>query len=89
MIYLHSTSNNLNSLIFAQRLNNIAQISTYDFYRKMKTDYQSAWKDYISLCKAGGSKRYLDLLKTAHLANPFQNGEIEDILNPVILELRA
>ena len=66
---------------------NIAQISTYDFYRKMKADYQSAWKDYVSLCKAGGSKSYFDLLKTAHLANPFQNGEIADILSPVMLEL--
>ena len=66
---------------------NIAQISTYEFYLKMKNNFEQAWSDYVRLCSEGGSKSYLELLETAHLSNPFTGNTLEDICQPVVDEL--
>lgn len=65
----------------------IAQISTYEFYLKMKNNYGQAWLDYMRLCSAGGSKSYLELLETAHLSNPFSGNTLKDICHPIVDEL--
>lgn len=65
----------------------IAQISTYEFYLRMKDDFGQAWSDYMRLCSQGGSKSYLELLETAHLSNPFTGDTIEDVCRPVVDEL--
>ncbi len=65
----------------------IAQISTYEFYLKMKNNHEQAWADYMRLCSAGGSKSYLELLETAHLSNPFAGSTLEDICRPIVDEL--
>ena len=66
---------------------NIAQISTYEFYLKMKSSFQQAWSDYMRLCGEGGSKPYPELLETAHLSNPFAASTLKDICRPVVDEL--
>lgn len=66
---------------------NIAQISTYEFYLRMKSNYEQAWSDYMRLCGEGGSKPYLELLETAHLSNPFTGSTSEDICKPIVDEL--
>lgn len=66
---------------------NIAQVSTYEFYLKMKNNYEQAWSDYVRLCGEGGSKSYLELLETTHLSNPFTGNTLEDICQPVVDEL--
>lgn len=66
---------------------NIAQISTYEFYLKMQSNYKQAWSDYMRLCSEGGSKSYLELLETAHLSNPFARSTLEDICHPIVDEL--
>lgn len=65
----------------------IAQISTYEFYLKMKSDCKQAWSDYLRLCSAGGSKSYLELLEIAHLSNPFTGNTLETVCQPVVDEL--
>ena len=65
----------------------IAQVSVYEFYGKMKNDCKRAWEDYMELCRAGGSKSYFNLLKTANLSNPFSNNTVEKIFRPIIDEL--
>lgn len=65
----------------------IAQISTYEFYLKMKSNYEQAWSDYMRLCSEGGSKSYLELLETAHLSNPFIGNTLENICHPIVDEL--
>ncbi|MDE6763667.1 MAG: hypothetical protein K2J73_08320 [Oscillospiraceae bacterium] len=65
----------------------IAQVSVYEFYGKMKNDCKRAWEDYMKLCRAGGSKSYFNLLKTANLSNPFSNNTVERIFRPIIDEL--
>lgn len=65
----------------------IAQISTYELYLRMKNSKEQAWADYMELCSAGGSKSYLELLDIAHLSNPFSEDTVEDICSPIIDEL--
>lgn len=65
----------------------IAQVSTYEFYLKMKNNREQAWSDYMRLCSAGGSRSYTELLETAHLSDPFAEGTLENICQPVVDEL--
>ena len=65
----------------------IAQISTYEFHLKMQQNHKKAWEDYMKLCRAGGSKSYFELLTTAKLSNPFAEGTVEKICEPLVGEL--
>jgi M3 family oligoendopeptidase len=67
----------------------IAQISTYEFHLKMQQNREKAWGDYLSLCRAGGSRSYLELLDLANLSNPFGEGTAERICQPIVQELAA
>lgn len=44
---------------------------------------KQAWSDYLALCRAGGSKPYMELLKMANLSNPFAPGTVEQIIAPL------
>jgi len=46
---------------------------------KDQENHEQAWADYIRLCKAGGSKGFLDLVELAGLENPFLDGVMEKI----------
>ena len=65
----------------------IAQISTYEFYLKMKSSHEQAWSDYMRLCCEGGSKSYPELLEIANLSNPFDGSTSEDICRTIVDEL--
>jgi oligoendopeptidase F len=41
---------------------------------------EKAWKNYLDLCKAGGSKPFLQLLKMSGLESPFEDGCIQSIV---------
>jgi oligoendopeptidase F len=53
----------------------------------MKEDRNSAWNDYLKLCKAGGTKGYFELLETGNLLNPFKEGTVEKATEHVIKEI--
>jgi len=68
----------------------LAQICAFQFWVKDRKDHQSAWADYLRLCRAGGSQSFLNLVKLANLKSPFEDGcvksvvgEIRDYLNGV------
>ena len=42
-----------------------------EFKKKYAEDKAAAWQDYLKLCKTGGSRSYLETLRYANLANPF------------------
>jgi len=53
------------------------------FGHKSNENREGAWKDYVNLCKNGGSKSFLELVKEANLRNPFEKGTIEKTMEPV------
>lgn len=57
----------------------LAQICAYQYWIKMQDDYKGAWKDYLDLCKAGGSLSFLKLVELAGLKSPFQDGTLENV----------
>lgn len=61
----------------------LAQICAHQFWIKDQKNHESAWKDYYHLCTLGGSKSFLDLLKETGLENPFKEGTIKKIIEPI------
>ncbi|MFX0550105.1 M3 family oligoendopeptidase [Hathewaya histolytica] len=61
----------------------LAQICALQFWKKSQADRSIAWKDYMNLCKEGGSESFLNLIKIAGLKSPFEDGCIESIIGDV------
>ena len=61
----------------------LAQIIAFQFKNMMDEDHKKAWQTYVKLCKLGGSKSFLNLLKEVGLMNPFINGCIEKTMEPL------
>jgi len=57
----------------------LAQICAFQFWKRDTEDHDSAWQDYVNLCKAGGSLSFLGLVELAGLKSPFD----EDVLKGV------
>ena len=55
----------------------LTTMGAMEFKKKMATDKVSCWQDYMTLCKVGGSLGYLDTLKAANLAVPFEKGGVK------------
>lgn len=61
----------------------LAQICALQFWKKDNKGDDKAWKDYVALCKAGGSKPFLDLVKIANLRSPFETGCVESVIGDI------
>lgn len=62
----------------------LASMGAFEFFGKSEKDRKAAWHDYYTLCCAGGSKPYLELLKLANLSNPFAPGTVEKAVKPMV-----
>jgi len=67
----------------------LAQICAYQFFVRDLKDHESTWKDYVTLCSAGGSKSFLGLVELANLKSPFEEGVIKDIIKVIDEKLEA
>ncbi|MFD3156089.1 M3 family oligoendopeptidase [Haloimpatiens sp. FM7330] len=61
----------------------LAQVAAFNFWNKANENREQAWKDYMKVCKAGGSKSFVDVIKLGNLKNPFKEGSIEEIITPI------
>lgn len=61
----------------------LAQICAFQFWKKSSEDRENAWSDYLRLCKAGGSKSFISLVKLANLISPFENGCIKSVIDHI------
>ena len=61
----------------------LAQICAFQFWKKSHDDNEKALDDYLRLCKAGGSKSFLDLVKLANLVSPFEEKGMESFVGAV------
>ena len=55
----------------------LTTMGAMEFKTKDRKNHEDAWKDYLNLCKCGGSMSYLETLRYAHLMNPFEQGTVE------------
>ena len=61
----------------------LAQVCAFQFWIKTRENRGEAWEDYLRLCKAGGSKSFLELVELANLKNPFVDGTIKEVVEPI------
>ena len=61
----------------------LAQVCAFQYWVKAQENHQNAWQSYLELCKTGGSKSFLGLLKVAGLKNPFDDGSIATTIPPL------
>ncbi len=61
----------------------LAQICAYQFWIKFNQDRKTAWQDYLSICKVGGSKPFMEILKSGNLKSPFEEETIRSVIGPV------
>ena len=57
----------------------LAQDCAHQFWIKNNENHEKAWNDYYNLCKAGGSKSFLELIKLGNLQNPFVKGTVKKV----------
>ena len=58
----------------------LAQVCAFQFWIKSREDSEKAWQDYLNLCKLGGSKSFFELMKSANLKNPFEEGTLASVI---------
>lgn len=61
----------------------LAQICAFQFWKRSQEEDETAWKDYLNLCKLGGSKSFLGLVETANLASPFAEGTVQSVVKVI------
>lgn len=61
----------------------LAQICALQFWKRAKDNREEAWTDYLRLCKAGGTKSFLELVELANLKSPFEEGCISSIIGDI------
>lgn len=61
----------------------LAQTCAFQFWKRSLEDKEAAWEDYNTLCKTGGSKSFLELVKLANLKSPFEDGCLADVVKPI------
>ncbi len=54
----------------------LTTIGALELKKRYAENKDETWKDYLALCKAGGSTNYLSLLKLANLSVPFEEGSV-------------
>ncbi|MBC8632572.1 M3 family oligoendopeptidase [[Eubacterium] tenue] len=61
----------------------LAQICALQFWKKMREDRKSSWQDYLNICKIGGTKSFLDIVKEANLISPFEDGCVSSVIGTI------
>lgn len=61
----------------------LAQVCALQFWKRANEDFESAWNDYLTICKLGGSLPFGEIVKTANLLSPFEDGTLESIVSHV------
>lgn len=62
----------------------LAQVIAFQFWILNNQSHEKAWNKYYKLCKLGGSKTFINLLKEVGLENPFKKGTIKKIVPSLI-----
>ena len=57
----------------------LAQYVSFCFLEQMHKDYKTAFDNYTEFLKKGGSKTFVELVKDAGFASPFETGSLENL----------
>lgn len=65
----------------------LAQACSLQFWKRCQENDPDMWKDYVAICKAGGTQSFLEIVRTAHLTSPFERGSLKEIVDFVKIYL--
>ena len=46
-------------------------------------DKENGWNDYLNICKVGGTKSFLEIVKIGNLISPFEDGCVESVIGTI------
>ena len=59
----------------------LAQVCAFQFWKRALVDHDDkAWADYLKICKVGGTQSFLEIIKTANLQSPFEEGSLSAVI---------
>jgi oligoendopeptidase F len=58
----------------------LAQCCAMQFWVKSRQDYKAAMRDFVALCGRGGSAPFQELVRSAGLVSPFEDGALEAVV---------
>ncbi|WP_053955954.1 M3 family oligoendopeptidase [Inediibacterium massiliense] len=61
----------------------LAGICALQFFMQAKKDFQSTWKNYMNVCKTGGSKSFLELVNIGKIKSPFEEDCIKNMVQEI------
>lgn len=62
----------------------LAQVCAFQFWKRFNVlKDETAWDDYLAICKVGGTKSFLEIVKTANLISPFEEGCLESVVQDI------
>ncbi len=61
----------------------LAQICAFQFWKRSREDRSAAWAAYLQLCRAGGSRSFLQLVQMARLRSPFEEGCVQSVIGEI------
>ncbi|KKK34388.1 oligoendopeptidase F [Mesobacillus campisalis] len=61
----------------------LAQICAFQFWKRSRENMDAAWKDYLKLCKLGGSLPFTKLVAQASLISPFEDGCVQSVVGEI------
>ncbi|WP_170006783.1 M3 family oligoendopeptidase [Bacillus fonticola] len=61
----------------------LAQVCAFQFWVRMRENRDTAWDDYVALCKRGGSESFLELVASAKLRSPFETGCLREVTEEI------
>jgi M3 family oligoendopeptidase len=67
----------------------LAQICALQFWQRTQVEDPQTWSDYLRLCKLGGTKSFIGLVKEAHLLSPFEDGCVKSVVKEIDTWLSA
>lgn len=61
----------------------LAQICAFQFWFRAQKHNGNAFHDYVQMCRAGGSKSFLELVRIAGLRSPFAQGTVQEVMEEI------
>lgn len=62
----------------------LAQVCAFQFWKRTQVDHdETAWQDYLEICRLGGTQSFLQIIETANLKSPFEEGNLETVITSI------
>ena len=61
----------------------LAQVCALQFWNRLQKKDETAWADYLAICKIGGSDTFKNIVKAANLKSPFADGCLTDVMKTI------